>query len=324
MFTEILKIIPKLDGKDLQAMEKSLQSRFTRIAKGFGKGLMETLKGGGIAAIGLSLIDKLLNPLKETQEAIDKMLHSSKDIATNAKQFNTTSGNLFKLVQVAKASGLDQDSLFTLVSKYQNAVAEAKADPNKVSAVRNFTGQSDTAEGFFEFIQALQKMDRNQQVLVQESVFGEKQILRMSEFLQSDLGGLYKEIGLDKVKSAKVGAAVDKLSGLDDLTDVLTAKRDTRDIVTKGSIINEGMIQARNNSENIALNKENQRIQSFKDLSTISDTVEKITGLVEQGVGLLGQVINFVTPAINKIVDMLERFSKSPIFRGLFKGKKDN
>jgi hypothetical protein len=323
MFSEILKIIPKLDSKDLSAMESQLQSRFTKIAKGFGKGLSSALKLGGIASIGLALVDKLLNPLKETQEAIDKMLKSSDDISTNARQFNTTSGRLLKLVSLAKATGLDQDNLFMLLNKYQTAVAEAKADPNKPSAVRNFVGKDDTAEGFFEFIQSLQKMDKSQQLLVQQSVFGEKQILKMADFLQSDFARLYGRLGLNKVSSSKLTGDVDKLAGFNDLTDELSAKRNIKDVQSKAQLINNGMIQARNKSEELALERENKRIQSFTDISAISQTMDKVMTLVEEGVGLLGKLVNFVTPAVNNMVAMLEKFAKSPLFRGLFKGSKD-
>ena len=327
MLSAIMKIKPQLDNKDLKAMEKSLQSRFTRIAKGFGKGLGNVLKGGGLLGIGLGILDKVLNPLKETQEAIDRMLTSSDDIATNARAFDTTSGKLFKLIQLGQATGLDQDGLFTLIQKFQTAVAQAKADPNdaSVSSVRNFVGQEDTAEGFFNFIQSVQRMDKSSQLLVQKQVFGEKQILKMADFLQSDFSELAKEIGLDRVGSDKLGRAVDKGSSLKDLTDVLTARRNIVDIQAKAGVINEGMIRAKDKSERIALERENARISSYTDLATISQTTDKIMGLLDKGIGQLGSFISFLTPAVNKIIAALETFAKSPMVRGVGKwfGKGD-
>lgn len=323
MFSEILKIIPRIDSKDLARMERTLQSRFTKIAKGFGKGLTAAVKGGGIAAIGLALIDKILNPLKETQEAIDRMLSSSDDISTNAKQFNTTSGKLFKLVQLAKATGLDQDNLFQLINKFQTAVAENRADPTKATSVANFANNEDTAASFFEFIQSLKAMeDKGAQLLVQQQVFGEKQILKMADFLQSDFPKLVADVGLDKVASSKLTGDIDKLGALKDLSDVLTARREVKDVQTKAGIINEGMVRSRDVSEQIALKRENARIQNFKDISAISQTVERVMTLVEDGVGMLGKFINFIQPTLNRIVSMLENFSKASIFKSWFgKGK---
>lgn len=328
MLTDILKIIPKMDSSDLKKLEDQLQSRFTKISKKFGKGLMDVLKGGGIAGLALGLIDKLLNPLQAVQESIDRMLKTSDDLATQANQFNTSSGKLFKLVQIGKSAGLDQEGLFTLITKFQTAVAQAKADPNdqSVSAVRNFTTDKDAAVNFFNFIQSLQKMDRNQQLLVQQQVFGEKQIGRMSEFLNLDFAKQFKATGLDKVSSEKFTKANDKLAGLSDLADILKVKNENQDLLNKSAVINESMIRQRAKSDALALEKENLQIKSYNDLAAISDTVSKIMLIVEQGVGLIGKLINMVTPFINQATDFMAKFLKSPLMRGvrgLFGGGKD-
>lgn len=317
MFTDILKIVPKIDEAELRKMQTNLQSRFTKIAKSFGKGIANSLKGGGIAGIGLALIDKVLNPLKETQEAIDRMLKTSDDIATNATQFNTSTGKLFKLVQLGKAQGLDQDNLFQLITKFQTAVAEAKADPSKNSAVQQFTGVTDTAEGFFSFIQSLQKMNRNDQLLVQQQVFGEKQILKMAEFLQSDFPKILKQTGLAKTSDIGLGKNLDKLAELEYQDRINQVKRETGDVFTKGALINESMIRERDKAERLALDRENQRIQSYTDLQNLSNTTTQIMTLVENGIGMLGKLIGVVTPAMEKMVQAVDRLMKSPVLRGI-------
>lgn len=328
MLTDILKIIPKMDSSDLKKLEDQLQSRFTKISKKFGKGLMDVLKGGGIAGLALGLIDKLLNPLKAVQESIDRTLKTSDDLATQANQFNTSSGKLFKLVQIGKSAGLDQEGLFTLITKFQTAVAQAKADPNdqSVSAVRNFTNEKDTALNFFNFIQSLQKLDRNQQLLVQQQVFGEKQIGKMSEFLNLDFAKQFRATGLDKQSSETFTKSIDKMAKLSDLADILKVKNENKDIIDKSRVINESMIKQRAKSDALALEKENLQIKSYNDLAAISDTVSKIMLIVEQGVGLIGKLINMVTPFINQATDFMQKFLKSPLMRGvrgLFGGGKD-
>ena len=209
-------------------MEKSLTTRFGRIAKKFGKGLVATLTGGGVAGLALGLIDKLLNPLKETQEAIDRVLAQGDDVVTNAKQFNTTAGKLFKLQQLAKSTGLDASQLDLLITKFQTAVAEAEADPNKQSAVRQFVGEKDTAEGFFKFIQSLQRLDKNAQVRAQQEVFGEKQILKMADFLNTDFAKQSALIGGRSAEEFTPG--LEKLGELNDLKDALAVKRENEDL----------------------------------------------------------------------------------------------
>ena len=325
MFSEILKIIPKIDSKELAQMERNLTSRFTKVAKKFGSGVANVFKGGGVAGAALALIDKLLNPLKEVQESIDRTLKSSDDVVTNAKQFETTAGKLQKLISMAQGAGLGQDDLFMLLTKFQTAVAEAKANPNTPSAVKNYANDTDTAQSFFNFIQSLQKMEKGQQILVQQSVFGEKQILKMSDFLNSDFKKTFKDIGLDKVSSQKLTNALEKTGGFSDMADILTAKRNVGDIVAKSGVINEGMIRARDKAERVALERENQRIRSYEDLQAISSTVDKIMVMVEQGLGLLGKLISVVTPALESMVASIEKFSKGPMARGLMKffGKGD-
>lgn len=317
-----------MDSSDLKKLEDQLQSRFTKISKKFGKGLMDVLKGGGIAGLALGLIDKLLNPLQAVQESIDRMLKTSDDLATQANQFNTSSGKLFKLVQIGKSAGLDQEGLFTLITKFQTAVAQAKADPNdqSVSAVRNFTNEKDTAINFFNFIQSLQKLDRNQQLLVQQQVFGEKQIGKMSEFLNLDFAKQFRATGLDRQSSETFTKSIDKMAKLSDLADILKVKNENKDIIDKSRVINESMIKQRAKSDALALEKENLQIKSYNDLAAISDTVSKIMLIVEQGVGLIGKLINMVTPFINQATDFMAKFLKSPLMRGvrgLFGGGKD-
>lgn len=315
MFSEVLKIIPQIDSKDLAKMEKSLQSRFTKIAKGFGKGLANVLKGGGIAGVALALIDKLLNPLKEVQEAIDRSLSKGDDLATFAAQFNTTSGRLAKVQAMGEASGLDAEGLRMLLVKFQGAQSEARADRSKDTSVRNFADRQDTLEAFFEFIQSLQKLNKGDQLRVQTEVFGERQILKASEFLNANFEDLGKKFA--RFDAAKLTGAADKLANLSDMNDQLAAIRGLDDLQAKAGVINSGMIRAKDQSERLNLQKENARIQSYKDLQAISDSVTKIMGIVEQGLALLGSLIQKLLPFIDQASDFIKKFMKSPMVRGI-------
>lgn len=315
MFSEILKIIPQIDAKDLAKMEKALQSRFTKIAKGFGKGLSNIMKGSGIAGVALALIDKLLNPLKEVQEAIDRSLAKGDDLATFAAQFNTTAGNLAKVQAMAQASGLDAEGLRLLLVKFQTATAEAAADPSKDTSVRAFAGRQDTLAAFFEFIQSLQTMNKGDQLRVQTEVFGEKQILKASEFL----GANFQELAgyFSRFDSARLTTSANKLAANSDLNDRLTAIRDLDDLNAKAGVINSGMIRSKDQSERLNLEKENARIKNYQNLQTISDSVTRIMGIVEEGLGMLGSLIQKVIPFINDATDFMKKFMKSPTMRGI-------
>lgn len=312
MFSEILKIIPRLDGSDLNNLEKSLGGRFNKIAKKFGKGLGAALTGGGIAGLALGLVDKLLNPLKDVQEAIDRSLKDSDDIATNAKQFNTSSGRLAKLVALGKATGLDPDALYTLMSKFQNTVAEAKKDPEKNTSVRQFVGMEDTAEAFYKFIQGLQKLDqtnKNAALTVQQEVFGEKQILKMADFLQSAGPEL-----LSKIRAPDTGTltrSVDNQANLNDLSDLFGSRRFLNDLVKKGETITPDMITARDAQLKRDAAVENNRIANYQSLMALSQVVDKTLATIEKS---LLPLLRDIVPALKGLSGLVD---KIPQFRGL-------
>lgn len=176
----------------------------------------------------MALIDKLLNPLKEVQEAIDRSLSKGDDLATFAAQFNTTAGRLAKVQALGEASGLDAEGLRMLLVKFQTSLAEAAADKNKDTSVRAFAGRQDTLEAFFEFIQSLQKLNKGDQLRVQSEVFGERQILKASEFLNADFATLGKQFA--RFDTEKLTRAANKLANFSDLNDRLgTTRRRARE-----------------------------------------------------------------------------------------------
>lgn len=314
MFKEILKIIPQLSTTDLNKMDQQLRRRFMNLAKSFGKGLKNVLMGGGVAGIALALVDKILNPLKETQEAIDRVLKQGDDLVTNAKQFGTTAGRLAKLQALGQATGLDADNLNLLLAKFQTTLAEAQADPTKQTSVRNFVGSKDTAEAFFQFIQQMQKMTKEQQVLVQQEVFGEKQILKMADFLQSDFGELSKSFA--KFDTDKLDQAANKLGGLSDLNDTLGAQRNLQDLISKGGVVNQGMIQSFDKNQKIEQQKETDRIKSYQAQALISEGVTKIGALLEKGLFTLTELLT----NLKGVKETVDKIPGSRFFKGLFGG----
>lgn len=318
MFKEILKILPRLDNSDMNKMDRQLSQRFTKIAKKFGKGLGSALAGGGLLGLAVGVIEKILNPLKETQEAMDRIMKQGDDVVTNAKQFGTTAGKLFKLQQLAASTGLDADALYMLINKFQNTVAEAQADPKKQTSVRAFVGQKDTAESFFTFIQSLQKLqskDPNKALLVQQEVFGEKQILKMADFLGTDFAKQLKLIRAQPAENYTPG--LEKIGELNDLTDALTARRTLTDTMTKSRLMNKGMVYSRDQQLKVELDRENQKIASYKSLAAIALGSDKIIGLIEKGLLAL-------TDLGAKVTNMEGVVSKIPTWRGIkgmFSGK---
>lgn len=328
MFKEILQIIPKLSSSELNNMERSLQSRFMKVAKSFGTGLKNVLTGGSIVGAAAALLQKALSPLKEIEEAINRTLDKGNDLTTGAKQFNTTPGEFAKLTAIAAAKGLDAGSLEMLLIKFQTAVAEAKADPKKDTSVRQFVGEGNTVEGFLKFIQGVQKLSTDKQVLVQQEVFGAKQIGKMSDFLNADFPKLIAAFA--NVKTDSLTRDINKLSGVSDVQRLLGAQTQLADIRGKAKNINSGTAVAMDEAERARLDRENKKIADFRGLiavdekmAVIQDRLETITRELLVGIPQIMDGFNVAIDLLQKAVDgwkmIFDLLKESRLLKGLLK-----
>lgn len=162
MFSETLRIKPVLDPGATKRMESTLSERFSRVSRKFAGGLKAAIKGS-VLGISLALISKLLNPIEALEEKMKTLLGQGTDLRDLADQFNTTPGQIKRLQDVGQSLGVSPDQLKEMLSKFASAVEKARMeleDPTaQISAstniVRNFAGEKDLAEGFFQFLQSL-------------------------------------------------------------------------------------------------------------------------------------------------------------------------
>lgn len=312
MFKEILKIVPQLDGASLARMESTLSGRFGTIARRFGSGLKAVFLGGGLIGAATAFIDRILNPLKEVQSAIDKTLTQADDLSTNAQLFNTSAGKLLKLQQLGVSAGLDPQALNTLLLKYQSALADAQADPNKKSAVREFANDTDIAESFFEFIQQLQKMDSVSRNLVEKEVFGEKQILKAADFLQLNYEKQLKALGGPNAET--LTRQVESIAKVKDIVDLNTAQRNIQDIGAKARVINPTTADLMNQAEKERLKRENQNLSNYEALKNIDIAMEEMKGSV---VNVFNKVSE-IAVGVGVMVGAIKTLTGTKIARGVF------
>lgn len=334
MLTEILKIQARLDELEANKMERSLSQRFSRIAKGFGKGL----KIASVAALGSAVLDKLINPLQEIKAAIDRTLGKADDIVTNARQFGSTTENLLKVRSLGNVRGLTDENVDMLLTKFQGAVAQASLDPTNPqnSAVANYVGEKDTALAFYNFITQLQKMDKTNQVLIQQQVFGEKQILKMAEFLQ-DTGFAESAASLSKVNFAAVAKAAEANAALNDKMTANRTVNTLNDQISKARVINAGTINNVNRSELSGLRRENGKIErsaaaftAEERIADIQDNLEKLTSELVTKIPVLFEALDGMIGLLRKSVEgwqmIFNLLKSSPLVKGvsgLFGGSKD-
>lgn len=310
MFKEILKLIPRIDASDASRMENSLNQRFNRVAKRFGKGLMSALKGGGLVGAALGIIEKILNPFDQIKETIESALTRADDLKTFSDQFSTTSGRLFKLETLAQAKGLETEQLRVLIGKFQSSVAEAIADPSKPTAVRNFAkpGQ-DTAEAFFQFVQAMQKLPKDKQVLAQSEIFGEKLSLKAAEFFnEKDFAGLALRLGLAGADSytARINRGSDQSDRNDELKAII-ARQNLEEVLPK---ITDAMVLGVRGTEAQAAEDARNNLGKFSRAKAADDTMIALTKLMQD--------LLFTNGDTNKILkDINSTMNRIPGLKGL-------
>jgi hypothetical protein len=315
MWKEILKIIPVLSNGELQKMVNSLNSRFKGVASKFAGGLKNALMGGGIFGLAGGIINKLLNPLQETQESFERTLNRIGDVKDAAAQFDTTPGNLLKLQSIAAVKGLKPDDLNTMLSKFQVAVAEARAKKedmslkpeDRVTVLDNFLTETDTVKNFFDFIQSLRAAPKDKQLLAQKDVFGEKMIGRQSAFLNSDFGDLFNKIGA--LPSEVYTQAVNNIDDVGDLVEEANVRRALNDVLVKAGIIKPSYAKALNARNDVLLGNENDNLKDFEGLIRAQIEADKIQHSLTQVFNELVKVIPDLVRVIKQGIDTADKYT---------------
>lgn len=321
MFSEMVKLVPSVDPGALKRMFQTLNQRFAQVAKKFGEGLKNAFKFTGAIAIIGGLFSKLLNPLEKAEEIINRIIDKGDDAMTNAEEFGADPGKLLRLEALGRAKGLDADTLRTLLGKFQSELAkeqEAAKSGGKPGLLREFVGEKDTAQAFFDFLQSMQRLDKSRQTVVQGEIFGEKIRGKASEFFNADDFAAI----LAKLPSAEVLAEAAQKSGkVADERDLLAAIRESQDFVNKSGRVDESMVKAIDVGERKKLQGEDETLARFDSLKQTNIAVQELTHKVDtlftdfiqnavpkllEGMTLLSQGITILTPIITTAGTMLE------------------
>lgn len=292
MFSEVLKIKPMIDNISLNKLYNTLNTRFQSVAKKFGQHLKNNairyLKNAAMGGALSFIAAKLLNPLKETQDAIQSTLDKADDVVSMAEQFGSTPGKFFKLQQIAAAKDVPPEMLNMMLTKFQVALAEARN--GKQNEVSNFTGQKDTADAFFMFIQSLQKMTKDQQALIQASLFGERMIGKTAKFLNTDVVGLMNRTSAG-ISEDKLSKRLTATANVEDYQKEQNSIRQTRDFFKKSGMISNNTVDLMGISEQQKLDIENNRIANFKNVQNIDTAVNNISGKIDKMILEIGDIV---------------------------------
>jgi hypothetical protein len=248
MISEVLKLIPQIDQARMEKMFKTLADRFAKLAKKFGEGFKFTAKITGPLALVAGFVAKILNPLEKAEGIIERIMGTAGDTTDAAEDLETSTGKLFRLQSVAKSKGVEPETLRMLLGKFQAAIVKERDNDkqrteigptpeNQPSILKEFISERDTAENFFQFMQTVRDLPKDQQITIQNELFGEKMRGRVQAFLNipdEEIQRLAKDLPTSQVLTKSV-ARVDTVS---QERDILRAETEAKDFVSKSQFIN--------------------------------------------------------------------------------------
>lgn len=318
MFTEILRIKPVLDRGNAAAMEQSLNRRFQRVARRFGAGLRAIMKGT-IFGIGLSLITRMLNPLKEIEERIKALGNQGQSAEDLADKFGTDSGTILQLQAVGQAKGLTPDQVTEKMTQFAAAVETARkefADPNSnvsdaSQAVKNFLDSTDLGSAFREFLRGMRADEAVNRDRVERAVFGEAQTGAAKRFINADPDAVSRQLNIPGREA--LGTAAKQTGAFEATRQGQAAGHEFRAFTEQGAIISQKqdamlahlLASQQRETEKVTQDlKRFETLQSFeKGMNVIIDGIQKLQTLLQTGIAKLTEILtkieNFRLPGLS-------------------------
>lgn len=322
MFTEILRIKPVLDPASTKKMQASLSERFGSVAKKFGHGLKGVIKGS-LLGISLGLLNRILNPLEELEEKIKTLLGQSGDLRDLSDRFNTGPGQIKRLQDVAGSLNVKPEELKDAMEKFADAVEQARreiADPflarsDTSFAVKNFTGETDLAEGFLSFIKSLHAASASDRSKVERSVFGADQHGSFKRFIDTDFDTQAKKI--NEPSAQRLQNAIVTTANLNEKKNELGIENANKELLVTAAKLNDQMIKDMQAAEAREQKKLTDQIDSYQDLrrgaNAVEDIKEGFTNLLNNVTTMLGE--------LKQITAFIPKFTNSKMWNNWLKDR---
>lgn len=300
MFTEFVKISIIIDSGAAAKADAALNTRFTKVAHKFGKGLSSVIK---LSFFGLSvaLLQKLLNPIKEVEDRIKALLQTTGDVTDVAARLNTSKGRVEQLQQLGHVNGLSNDAVKDLLMKFAEGVEKAR-DEYKVrdkfpsaeispeaQVLKNYRNEKDLGTSFTRFMQGLQTAKPEDRRIAEKLVFGGEQYGAARKFL--NIGNVDKSSSMLKLSSldekTKALAKLEYMNQLhrigetqnEDFNTIDSAKRLTPEIINQLNAREaEQLAKARTQNAESLLRAANGIDFLLEKTQPITDMATKILG----------------------------------------------
>jgi hypothetical protein len=308
MFNEVLKITTKLDDKDTAKLEKNLNNRFGRVSKKFGAGLKNVMKGTFIFA-ALGLVTKLLDPLKEVEERIKRLIEGGSDIRDLAERFGTSTGKIATIQAVSESMGVTPEKLEELMDKYADAIEQGKKEIEQgidvdeqsktTKILKDYLNDTDLAESFIGFLKAVSGTSGADRATIENEVFGGTQKGAARRFIESDFDEQRRKFGGASVDT--LSKANDNLAARADQDRISDVKRRQRETIQASGMISPSIIQGlnaaadRKQAEDMKeLSQTSSMLKAQAGIDTMVETLTSIMGLMRNALGFIGEIHGFI------------------------------
>lgn len=308
MFNEVLKITTKLDDKDTAKLEKNLNGRFGRVSKKFGAGLKNVMKGTFVFA-ALGLVTKLLDPLKEVEERIKRLIEGGSDVRDLAERFNTSTGKIATIQAVSESMGVTPDKLEELMSKYADAIEQGKKEVEQgidedeqsktTKILKDYLNDTDLAESFIGFLKSVSGTTGADRATIENEVFGGTQKGATRRFIDSDFDEQRRKFGGASVDT--LTRTNDKLATLGDQDRNSDVKRRQREQIEAAKLITPGIVQGLNAAadrkqaeEMKELSQTASMLKAQEGIDKMVETLHTIMGFMRTAVGFIGDIHGWV------------------------------
>lgn len=345
MFTEILKIKPKLDTASAKQAENSLSKRFGRVSKKFGAGLKGAIKGN-LLFMSLGFIAGMLNPLKDVEERFRALMGEGNDLRESAEIAGTTPAKMQVLRDTAFVTGnITPDKLDGMLKSFMNAVDKARIEQSEIiksgdptrklseesSFVKDWLNSTDMAEAFSEFLQSLKPLGKStiegKEVIngtelalrnkVETSVLGEQQRGGAKRFIETDFAEAYKSVSANDPNA--VNRATDNITKQSTIDRLLEVNRKRDDFVAMAGQLNTSRVVDMQTRQQVDDKKIQDQARAYETLSSMASGLNEIIStmkifmeLISNGLGQIGSLLKALNLSRNVrgVVDSITGNSK--------------
>lgn len=326
--TKVIKISPQLDPASARRLESQLNRVFMRVGRTFGNTLkrtfrfvgrnfasgFKTLIGGSLFGAGMRLVQSMTEQFQNASANIDTYLKKADDLATLAESFNTSPGQILRLMQVGEVTGVDQESMLRMLNRVSKLLGQEKQSPGS-TILNSKNGFSDNAfTAFTQIISALQNMPQNERAAKFSEIFGERPLGKTMELLTTDLYKLSQNL---EALNPQFDNQIFKGGMLEQEQAILRQNTEQDKFYKFISATNEETLKIQNEYFRLKNQRDAEAISALKESAAVVTKIEESGQFIVKNMNVL---VSELVPAVEGILSLIKK--TAPVLQKLANSQK--